>query len=237
MGRPVKIKHGSTIDIGFNNPNTTDYYGVVGGVDTDSTTANPTIKVRVFPTDNSTGAEGDGFIIRQKGSKKFLVGMSTGIDPENAVVGTAIRIEALGDTDWEAMGAPATYAVGTIFTVTAASAAGTTGTANECGVCTLADEADAALTEGNMTVTVIEADSSEARLDYLSNRWGKTFTTGNDANGWPNLATRTFYLLNFFDVSDATIVKSGADADTWASPQETDGTVDMVQVDNWNLYG
>ena len=222
MGRPVKIKESATVDVGFNNPaGASAYYGVVGGLDTLSTYAHPTMKVRVFPTDNSTGAEGDGFIIRQKGSKKFLVGMTTGIDPENAVVGTAIRIEALGDTDWEAMGAPATYAVGTIFTVTAASAAGTTGTANECGVCVLADEADAALTEGNMTITVQDADSSEFRISYLSNRYCLNFNAVQ--------SSKTQYLTNFFDVSADTIEKSGSDSSTT--------TIDMVQVDNWNLYG
>ena len=216
MGRPVKIKESTTVDVGFNNPTGDNaYYGVVGGIDTISTYAHPTMKVRVFPTDNSTSAEGDGFIIRQKGANKFLVGMTTGIDPENAVVGTAIRIEALGDTDWEAMGAPGTYAVGTIFTVTAASAAGTTGTANECGVCVLEDEADSSLNEGFMTITAQDSGSTEFRIKRLSNRYCIDFSDNR-------------YLVNFFDVN-AGVEKSGSDSATT--------TIELVQVDNWNLYG
>ena len=166
MGRPLKIKKSTTIDVGFNNPDVTPasaqseggYYGVVGG-DTDLSTPNyPVTKVRVYV---SGASEADGYIIRQKGSSKFLVSDGT----------------------------------------------------NE-GVCILADEADTALTEGNMTVTVTLADSSEVRLKRFTNRWGIDFSNN-------------YYLLNFFDISDNTVIKSGTAQDT----------VDLVQVDNPNFYG
>jgi len=78
MGRPVKIKKSSTVDIGFNNPTGGQYYGVVGGTDTLSTTANPITKVRVKIGANS---EADGYIVRQKGASKYLVsdGTNTGV--------------------------------------------------------------------------------------------------------------------------------------------------------------
>lgn len=79
MGRPLKIKESSTVDIGFNNPTGEGaYFGVVGGTDTLSTGANPVIKIRVKVGSN---AEADGYIIRQKGATKYLVsdGTNTGV--------------------------------------------------------------------------------------------------------------------------------------------------------------
>lgn len=90
MGRPLKIKKSTTVDIGFNafdqltNPavsaglSDTDHLGVVGGVKTSvATAAYPVIKCRVKIGSN---AEADGFILRQKGSIKYLVsdGTNTG---------------------------------------------------------------------------------------------------------------------------------------------------------------
>jgi hypothetical protein len=90
MGRPLKIKKTTTKDIGFNAfnavevpvfPNTmaaTEFYGVVGGNDTVDTSTYPTVKVRVKIGGN---AEADGYIIRQKGTIKYLVsdGTNTGV--------------------------------------------------------------------------------------------------------------------------------------------------------------
>jgi hypothetical protein len=167
MGRALKIKKSATVDVGFDNPvsaepstgRENDYYGVVGGNTSLSTAAYPVVKVRVFVTGAS---EADGWIIRQKGSRKFLV---------------------------------------------------TDGT--NTGVCQLADIADSSLTAGTMTVSVIPPDSTEIRLARFTNKWGIDFSNNR-------------YLLNFFDVSDNTIIKSGT---------ASNGTVDMVQVDNPNFYG
>ena len=79
MARPLKIAKSSTIDIGFPNDGTTDNnftgngIGVVGGND-----VSLNIVVRVKISDN---AESDGYILRQKGKRKFLVtdGTNTGI--------------------------------------------------------------------------------------------------------------------------------------------------------------
>jgi hypothetical protein len=90
MGRPLKIKKSTTNGIGFNafdqltNPavstglSAEDHLGVVGGVKTGVATAGyPVIKCRVKIGSN---AEADGFILRQKGSIKYLVsdGTNTG---------------------------------------------------------------------------------------------------------------------------------------------------------------
>ena len=86
MGRALKIKKSATVDIGFDNPKSAepatgrenDYYGVVGGNTALSTAAYPVVKVRVYIAGAS---EADGYIIRQKGSRKFLVtdGTNTGV--------------------------------------------------------------------------------------------------------------------------------------------------------------
>lgn len=69
MARPLKIQK-TTIQAGF-----AGQYGIVGG---DTTLAGNQIKCRVKIGSN---AEADGWIIRQKGARKFLVsdGTNTGI--------------------------------------------------------------------------------------------------------------------------------------------------------------
>ena len=92
MGRPLKIKKSTTKDIGFNawgvltapvypaTFNSTQFAGVVGGVGDGggvATATYPVVKCRVYITGQS---EEDGFIIRQKGTRKYLVeGASSGI--------------------------------------------------------------------------------------------------------------------------------------------------------------
>ena len=132
MGRPLKIKKSTTKDIGFNawgtltNPvypatfNTTEFAGVVGGEGNGggvATTAYPVVKCRVFITGQS---EEDGWIVRQKGTRKYLVqGASSG----------------------------------------------------EQGVCVLANEAQGALTAGNMNISYsLDADSSEVLISKLTNK-------------------------------------------------------------------
>ena len=160
MGRPLKIKESTTVDVGFDNPTGGQYYGVVGGDTDNSTYAHPVVKVRVKITGES---EADGYIIRQKGASKYLVSDGT-----------------------------------------------------NTGVCVLANKADAALADAEMTVTVTLPDSNEVRLKRFSNKFGLDFSDNR-------------YLLNFFEVSNDTVEKSGAEGTTT--------TIDLVQVDNPNLYG
>lgn len=91
MGRPLKIKKSTSVDIGFNawdqltNPTygndfeTTEFVGVVGGEHTGvATTTYPVVKCRVKV---GTNVEADGYILRQKGTTKYLVsdGTNTGV--------------------------------------------------------------------------------------------------------------------------------------------------------------
>lgn len=227
MGRPLKIKISDTQDAGFNNPSGDPtstpanelFYGVVGGNINTSDYTFPVTTTRIRPAGGSITAEGDGFIVRQKGASKYLVSRldASAIDPANAVVGTQIRIVSVGDTDWAAMGAgEGTIAVGKIFTVEAASAAGSSGTAAECGICTLADVNDASLSAGDMTVSYTDVGSSAVRLKRFSNKHGITF-------GGVSV------LLNFFNILDDTVKIGGSGSA--ASPS----TRDLVQIENASL--
>ena len=183
MGRPLKIKKvietgGNTgVDIGFNallsltNPvppsnvwTGTEYLGVVGGAQppTVATANYPVVKCEVNIA-NSFSGQTAGLIIRQKGAHKFLVATTAAIDPADAVISSSsavsLRIATVGNTNWAAMGAPAGFGVGTVFTPTAAAAAGTSGTAQEVGICVLQN--DLTPTAGNMSISYFSNDSTE----------------------------------------------------------------------------
>jgi hypothetical protein len=90
MGRPLKIKKTLTKDIGFNsfdaltNPvfpvtlSATEFFGVVGGDKSVAAVAYP-VTACVVNIPASGEDDEDGFIIRQKGSTKYLVqGLDSG---------------------------------------------------------------------------------------------------------------------------------------------------------------
>jgi hypothetical protein len=192
MGRPLKIMKAASgalsatagTDIGFNNvggltaPVTPDgltsaeFYGVVGGniASTQNGTpaypqtviaaagpnkGNPVILARI-KIDADT-AEEDGYIVRQKGERKYLV-----------------------------------YGA----------------TSNKTGVCVLSNEADGAITAGNMTLTVFtDGDSSGVRVSKLTNKYAADWTGGVGQNASSNKV----YFVNFFQgVDGETAIKAGA---------------------------
>jgi predicted RNA-binding protein with TRAM domain len=190
MGRPLKIQKTSTgsgnggaavsVDLAFPNfgsltapvfnaPTQTldnaQYLGVVGGAaptDTPSAT-NPRVDVTVniaAPSGSGIGVA-QGYIIRQKGSHKYLVGDVTGVNDGSFVVGQAYQISTLGtNTDWPAAGAPANYGLGTVFTATSVGGSGN-GAANSVGVCVLADDVTPAA--GLMAITFTFGDSTATK--------------------------------------------------------------------------
>jgi len=257
MGRPLKIQKviatgNPGVDIGFNafntliNPvpptgaiNTSQFVGVVGGSNTVDTAAYPTVKCRVFITGL---AEEDGYIIRQKGAHKYLVGGTT--SRTALVSGVAYRITTVGDTAWSSYGVYGTAAVGTIFTATSALADTGTGVVNAVGQCILSSEADSSLTEGNMNITYSLGDSTATNISKLTNKFLQNFAggaTGGGANtGDVWAATDTIdnveFVANFF-TDEGTMLKSGAEADTWGangSEQNAGGTLDVAIVENYN---
>ena len=140
MGRPLKIKKSTTIDIGFNDfgnvevpviPNgmtTTEFLGVVGGANTNvATSAYPVVDIRA----NVNGVAGDGYIIRQKGASKYLATPNNTVAAGSLVAGDSYVIKALGNTNWAAVGAAQNAAVGDVFVCTAAGSG--SGSASDVG--------------------------------------------------------------------------------------------------------
>jgi hypothetical protein len=102
----------------------------------------------------------------------------------------------VGTTDWAACGASdSNAAVGDIFTAVAAGAG--SGTAQQVGICVLANEADTALTEGNMNITFSTGDSTAQLISRLTNKFALDYAT-----------PPTRYLVNFF-TDEGTEIKSG----------------------------
>jgi len=209
MGRPLKIAKSATVDTGFPYVDTYNI-GVVGG-STAITGAQIRARVKIGSNTNA-----DGYIVRQKGSKKFLVAELTSVAVTSAVADQEYLILTVGNTDFTAIGAGEST-VGTIFTATGAGTG--TGTVYRVGVCTLVDKADGSLGADEMSITMQEDDSSTLRLARVSNRYGIDFAGRR-------------YLLSFTDTADsgdstAETIKSGTKEDY----------LEIVQVENDYTWG
>ena len=262
MARPLKIqKYGTNqgsgapgaavgIDVGFPNfgsltdpvynsagtLSATDYLGVVGGLSTSATSAtNPIIlpQVNISTADgNSTGA-GNGRIIRQKGSHKFLVAyVAAATNDEDLIVGQAYSIASVGTTNWAACGAgSSTVAVGDIFTATAAGSG--TGTAYPVGQCVLSNTGTPAA--GYMSIEFSVGDSSAVYASYITNKWirdwnGMTYDNYSPSNVGTNVQSgENFYPTNFF-TDEGTVTWSGAEIINSANAQN--GSLQVAQVVN-----
>ena len=236
MGRPLKIQKSSTgsgnggaavsVDLGFPNfgsltapvvnsadtLNTTEYLGVVGGAaptDTPSAT-NPRIDVTVNITNPSGSGIGvaTGYIIRQKGSHKYLVGDATGVNDGSFVVGQAYQISTVGTTtNWTAAGAPTNFGLGTIFTATSVGGSGN-GVAFSVGVCVLDDDTTPAA--GLMAITFTVTDSTATTISKLTNKFLLDWTGGSNYAATSVIADKR-YATNFF-TDEGTVIKSGTTA-------------------------
>ena len=247
MGRPLKIQKSSTgsgnggaavgVDLGFpnfgsltapvfNSPTQTldsaQYLGVVGGAgptDTPSAT-NPRVDVTVnIANPSGTGlGVAQGYIIRQKGSHKYLVGDVTGVNDGSFLVGQAYQISTVGTTtDWTAAGAPTNFGLGTIFTATSVGGSGN-GAANSVGVCVLDDDVTPAA--GLMAITYTLTDSTATTISKLTNKWLLNWA-GGSTYAATSVINDVRYVTNFF-TDEGTVIKSGT-AQT---------TVELAIVDN-----
>ena len=253
MGRPLKIQKLSTgsgnggasvgIDLGFpdfgslTNPvknsvgNMTDaqYLGVVGGAaatDTPSAT-NPRVDVIVnIANPSGTGlGVAQGYIIRQKGSHKYLVGSVTAVNDGSLLVGQAYQITSVGTTTWNLYGAPSNYGVGTIFTATSVGGAGS-GTANSVGVCVLDNDVTPAA--GLMAITYTNNDSTATPISKLTNKFLLDWA-GGSTYAADQVVNDVRFSANFF-TDEGTVIKSGTTAAANVSGQQN--LVDVVIVDN-----
>jgi hypothetical protein len=257
MGRPLKIQKSSTgsgnggaavgVDLGFpnfgsltapvvntaNTLNTTEYLGVVGGAaPTDApTTTNPRVDVTVNIANPSGSGIGvaQGYVIRQKGSHKYLVGDVTGVNDGSFVVGQAYQIVSVGTTDWAAAGAPSNFGVGTIFTATSVGGAGS-GTANSVGVCVLDDDVTPAA--GLMAITFTIGDSTATTISKLTNKFLLDWTGGSTYADTSVIADKR-YATNFF-TDEGTVIKSGTTAapNTGTVTSGQQNLLDLAIVDN-----
>ena len=232
MGRPLKIQKLSTgsgnsgasvsVDLGypdfgsltapvFNSPvqtlNNAQYLGVVGGAaptDTPSATK-PRIDVPVniaAPSGSGIGVA-QGYIIRQKGAHKYLVGDVTGVTGGAFVVGQAYQIVTVGTTDYVAAGAGANFGIGTIFTATTVGDGN--GTANSVGVCVLDNDVTPAA--GLMAITYTQTDSTATPLSKLTNKFLLDWTGGSTYEA-DQVINDVRIVANFF-TDEGTVIKSG----------------------------
>ena len=220
MGRPLKIKKSTTIDIGFNNFGnltassvgstsftSSQFVGVVGGANASvATSAYPVVACNA----NINGLGNTAaYIIRQKGATKFLVGAAIATDAANIVANRSYVIVSAGTTSFTSIGAPVTATVGDIFT---ANSAGTgTGTVNLVGQCVLANQANAALLTANTMSITFSYDgnvSNTTPAAKLENRFVYSYNSSNSAN--------VQYSSNFFTTGN-TMPQSGAEADTFTN--------------------
>ena len=201
MGRPLKIKKSTTIDIGFNDfgnldPGTqvipvgmtsTEFLGVVGGANTSIATADyPVVKI----TANVNGQQGAAYIITQKGTYKYLVSGENSVNAGSFTPTFSYQILTLGNTDWTAIGAGINPTVGDVFTATGAGSG--TGTASDCGQCQLI--ANATINSGEMNM-VFSANGGNTYATRLTNKYI-----------WDNATPPNRYAVNFFVSGETTAV-------------------------------
>lgn len=214
------------------------FLGVVGGADGATSATFPRVKVRVFITGFS---EEDGYILRQKGSHKYLV---AGITSRTELIsGLAYRIITVGDTAWNTVGVVGTPEPGTVFTATAALANTGTGAVNAVGVCVLTSDLSPAA--GLMSISYFNTtDSTEVAVSKLTNKYllnwdnfasaaGTALTTydsgGNNA-GVVNYTGEEQYVANFF-TDEGTVTKSGSNLTGTAIV--ANGTAELAIVENY----
>jgi len=175
MGRPLKIKKSTTIDIGFNDfgnvevpviptgMTSTEFLGVVGGANTSIATGDyPVVKI----TANVNGQEGAAYIITQKGTTKYLVSGENSVNAGSFTPGFSYQILTLGNTDWTAIGGGINPTVGQVFTATGVGSG--SGTASDAGQCQLV--ANATINSGQMNM-IFSANGGQAYASRLTNKY------------------------------------------------------------------
>lgn len=126
----------------------------------------------------------NGYILRQKGKKKFLVARNQTINDEFIAAGGSYYIASVSDTDWAALGAGPDAGVGKIFTAKIDGTGLTTdGTVYPVGVCTLTEAAQADLTRNQMSVVIDKASGTDTYASSVTDHFVVDFTdNGTDEN-------------------------------------------------------
>ena len=218
--------------------NSDQFLGVVGGSPTTSTpsTTFPEVlaAVNITLADGTSTTAGAGRLIRQKGAHKFLVAYTASATSDGSfIVGQAYQISTYGTTtDWTAASAPATVAVGDIFTATSAGGSGN-GSAYPVGICVLSNTGSP--TAGNMSIEYSVGDSAAVYASYITNKWirdwnGMTYGNYSSSNLGENIqSSENFYVTNFF-TDEGTVTWSGAEIINGADANN--GSLQLAQVVN-----
>ena len=230
---------GSLTNPAYNTPvqtlNDTEFLGVVGGSDTDSTasTTFPEIAAvaNVSLANGTNTTYGAARIVRQKGSHKFLVTYTASSTSAGSfIVGQAYKILSVGNTDWNAVGhGDGNAAAGDEFTATAAGSG--TGTAYPMGQCVLSNTATPAA--GYMSIAFSTGDSSAVYASYITNKWvrdwnGMTYGNYSDSNlGVNTYTSENQYVTNFF-TDEGNVTLSGGEM--VGSTQTTNATIQLAQI-------
>ena len=234
MGRPLKIKKSTTIDIGFNSfanldpgtavipagMTTSEFLGVVGGSNASvATAAYPVVKV----TANVNGQQGAAHIITQKGTIKYLVSGENSVNAGSFTPGFSYQILSLGNTNWTAIGAAVNAQVGDVFTATGAGSG--SGTASDAGQCVLV--ANATINSGQMNI-VFSANGGSVYASRLTNKYIYDAAGGR-------------FAVNFFVAGDtnATTINNVAVANTagWFTANATTFTTGQIVSVSGTLTG
>lgn len=221
------------VDIGFNSWNQltnpvypvtmtpSNFVGVVGGANaiggnTIASAAYPVVKCIAWVPGDSTYR--NSFIIRQKGTTKYLVAAINPIADDNLVAGRTYVINTVGTTNWAAFGARPNAAAGDVFTCSRAGFNSGNGNAFLVGVCVLANDPTPA--SGFMSITMnVGGDSTEIGISKLTNHWALDYST-------PPVR----YAINFF-TDEGTEIKSGTRNQANSAGQQN--IVDLGQIDQY----
>jgi len=153
-------------------------------------------------------AVGNASIVRQKGSRTFLVAMTTqNTQDESIAAGQAYMIADVSDTDWQALGADATAAQYDIFTATVSGhGLATNGVVYNVGTCLLVDETTP-LQPNTMSVEIYN-DGDTYNASRLKNKFSTNFDEPY-ANANPGVT----YSATFFNNSGNTLPNPSAAGD------------------------
>ena len=221
------------------------FTGVVGGQRGGAVSSTyPVVEVQanILLASGSGAGVHNGIILRQKGARKFMVQDVTSVQDEAIRPNNAYVITSLGNTDWQALGAPAGAIVGTVFTATVSGAGlSTNGVANLVGTCVLVNDGSPAAGEMSITMAV-GGDSTAVYISKLTNKFVQDFNGGetggvaNTGDVWAetDVVDNIEYAANFF-TDESTFAKSGADVATWTGTNQpgNNGTLELAQVEKY----
>ena len=153
-------------------------------------------------------AADDSSIVRQKGSRRFLVaGTDSTIQDEAIAIGQTYMIRLVGDTNWAALGADPTAGLYDIFTATANGTGLTTnGSVWPVATCILVNENNPSA-PNTMSVEIYD-DGNTYYASRLKNKFSTDFATPY-ANTIPGIT----YSATFFNDSGNTIPDPSATGD------------------------